>query len=142
MSSDPDSDAVTCKHGPGECLGNTIILCAAHLYPETKLSLGYANCLIHDFQEIPGRGLVQTCAMEHGLDFGKINDCISDAELAHRLLTESVDRSAAAKIGTSCTIRLQQDIWCVTGDQRDCDDSRNLTPLIEDIETEFQRHNL
>ena len=31
-------------HGPPECLGNIILLCAAHLYPEPKLHLGFANC--------------------------------------------------------------------------------------------------
>lgn len=142
MSSvDPKSDAVSCKHGPSECLGNMILLCAAELYPDPKLSLGFANCMINDYHNIPRRELVESCAMEHALDFQKINGCISDEGKGQGLLRRSVERSAAAKIQTSCTIRLQGKTWCVTDGKKDCNDGANLDGLIKGINSTFERLN-
>jgi hypothetical protein len=36
-----DNDGVECMHGPGECMGNIIELCAARLYPDVKTNLGF-----------------------------------------------------------------------------------------------------
>lgn len=35
-----DNDGVDCMHGPEECMGNIIELCAAKLYPDPKIYLG------------------------------------------------------------------------------------------------------
>lgn len=118
-----------------------ILLCAAQLYPEPKLSLGFANCMVNDYRDIPQRDLVQSCAMEHGLDFGRINGCISDEGNAQLLLRDSVERSADAEIRTSCTIRLQGRTWCVTGGKRDCNDGANLDGLIHRINSTFEHLN-
>lgn len=120
-------------HGPPECLGNMILLCAAQAYPDPKLSLGFANCLINEYHDIPDRDLVETCAMEHGMDFDTINRCISEEGHALDMLRESVLRSSDAKVSTSCTIRLEDKIWCVTDSENDCNDGKNLEPLINDI---------
>ena len=122
-------------HGPQECLGNMILLCASQLYEEPRLSLGFANCLINQYPDIPQRELVQDCALTHGIDFGKINACISEEGYALDLLRKSVQRSTDAKITTSCTIRLEQQIWCVTDSEKDCNDGKNLDALLEDIHT-------
>lgn len=91
---DPQSDAISCMHGPGECLGDMIILCAQKVYPDPKIYLGYANCLISNYESIPERDLVEGCALEHGVDFQRVNRCISDdGGEGVGLLRGSVERS-------------------------------------------------
>ena len=89
------NDGVECMHGPEECMGNIIELCAAHLYPDPKLYLGFTMCLTRDYKEIPDRALVQDCALEHGLDFKKLDECaVADGDAAGvTLLQDSVRRS-------------------------------------------------
>ncbi|KAF2971248.1 hypothetical protein GQX73_g2392 [Xylaria multiplex] len=70
-----ENDGVECKHGPGECMGNIIELCAHQLYPDPKIWLGFTMCLTKDYQAIPGRDLVEDCALEHAVDFDKLNEC-------------------------------------------------------------------
>jgi len=101
---DPD-DGVLCKHGPTECLGNIIELCAARLYPEPMLYLGFTMCLTNQYQKIPEMAFVQNCALEHGLSFDKINDCASDdSGLGVSMLRDSVTRSSDANVTISCTV--------------------------------------
>ncbi len=140
-SVDPKSDAVSCMHGPSECLGNMILLCAAQLYPDPKLSLGFANCMVNDYHDIPQRDLVETCAMEHGVDFKKINGCISEEGNAQGLLRDSVERSAGANVSTSCTIRLEGKRWCVTDGKKDCNDGANLDGLVKDVKSAYEDLN-
>lgn len=94
-------DGVTCMHGPEECMGNIIELCAAHLYPDPKIYLGFTGCLTRDYHDIPQKELVQDCALEHGLDFDSLNQCASDGDSGKGLgwLRDSVNRSM--EVGTS-----------------------------------------
>lgn len=101
---DPD-DGVSCKHGPTECLGNIIELCAARLYPDPKLYLGFTMCLTNEYQKIPEEELVRNCALEHGLSFDKINECASDESgLGMGMLRDSVTRTMDANVTLSCTV--------------------------------------
>ena len=94
-----------CKHGPGECLGDMIELCAADLYPDPKIYLGFANCLSREYARIPDRDFIEDCALEHGVDFRRLNDCVSrDDGYGVTLLRDSVQRTAAAGVRTSCTV--------------------------------------
>ncbi|KAH6634497.1 hypothetical protein B0J18DRAFT_461661 [Chaetomium sp. MPI-SDFR-AT-0129] len=68
-------DGVKCKHGPEECLGNIIELCAQRLYPDPKTFLGFTMCLTRDYKHIPQRSLIEDCALEHAIDFEKLNEC-------------------------------------------------------------------
>ncbi|KAI2468948.1 hypothetical protein F4781DRAFT_431921 [Annulohypoxylon bovei var. microspora] len=70
-----ENDGVDCKHGPRECMGNIIELCAHHLYPDPKIYLGFTMCLTKDYKMIPQRELVEDCALEHAIDFEKLNEC-------------------------------------------------------------------
>ncbi|KAL3427288.1 hypothetical protein PVAG01_00797 [Phlyctema vagabunda] len=70
-----DNDGVDCMHGPAECMGNIIELCAASLYPDPKIYLGFTMCLTRDYQDIPERTLVEDCALEHGMDFASLDEC-------------------------------------------------------------------
>ena len=133
---DNDTDAVECKHGPPECLGNMIILCANKLYPEPKVFLGFANCLISDYARVPEQGLVEDCAMEHGVDFGKVNDCISDEGEGIDLLRKSVERSSDHNVTKSCTVRLNGEIRCIRdgGEWYDCPGGSSVKNLVQDVD--------
>ncbi len=89
-------DGVKCKHGPSECLGNIIELCARELYPDPKISLGFVMCLTKDYQQIPERSLIEDCALEHAIDIKKLNECATRDDGAHGLdlLRSSVQHSA------------------------------------------------
>ncbi len=91
-----DNDGIQCRHGPAECMGNIIELCAVHLYPDVKVHLGFTNCLTEDYPSIPDSQLVEECALEFGIDKMKLNDCASRDNGAYglSLLRESVKRSA------------------------------------------------
>ncbi|KAI0535963.1 hypothetical protein GGR58DRAFT_514971 [Xylaria digitata] len=95
-----ENDGVECKHGPGECMGNIIELCAHQLYPDPKIWLGFTMCLTKDYQAIPGRDLVEDCALEHAVDFEKLNECATrdDGAFGMGMLRESVKRSASVRL--------------------------------------------
>ncbi|KAI0404258.1 hypothetical protein F4802DRAFT_247853 [Xylaria palmicola] len=92
-----ENDGVECKHGPGECMGNIIELCAHQLYPDPKIWLGFTMCLTKDYSAIPQRALVEDCALEHAVDFEKLNECAirDDGAFGMAMLRESVQRSAS-----------------------------------------------
>lgn len=154
-------------HGPGECIGDMLMLCAANLpfpptddesllpqsYPRTPIirSLGFANCLINDFQYIPDREFVYECAMEHGIDFDALNKCASQQDDNPKrggqdepllsgvaLLRESALRSDGLGVRTSCTVRLDDSVWCVRdgGEWKDCapdSDGANPQALVDRV---------
>ncbi|KAF1846572.1 uncharacterized protein K460DRAFT_282487 [Cucurbitaria berberidis CBS 394.84] len=136
-----DDDGVQCKHGQTECLGNILMLCAASEYPDPKLYLGFSNCLISDYQEIPAKSLAQDCALEHGLDFEVLNDCMSKDTGAYGmgLLRDSVQHSKDVGVEISCTIRLDDKVRCVydDGEWKDCDGGEKPQDLIRDIERKY-----
>ncbi|QPG94786.1 hypothetical protein C2857_006955 [Epichloe festucae Fl1] len=95
-------DGVDCKHGPSECMGNIIELCAREVYPDPKINLGFIMCLTRDYSHIPNRALVEDCALEHAIDIKAINECATKDDGAHGmdLLRASVERTAEAS--TTC----------------------------------------
>lgn len=98
IHSPTENDGVSCMHGAQECLGNILELCAAHLYPDPKIYLGFTMCLGRDYTDIPQQSLVEDCALEHGMDFDKLNDCAgSDDGFGMALLRNSVMRSSEVK---------------------------------------------
>ena len=99
-------DGVECKHGPTECLGNILQLCAEDLYDDPKQWVGFAMCMEKQFDSIPERWLVQECAAEFGIDFWKLNDCASKEDGAYGigLLRHSVERTKNAGVTLSCTV--------------------------------------
>jgi hypothetical protein len=139
------SDGVLCKHGPSECLGNILELCAANIYPSPKIHLGFTLCLSRKYAEIPAQNLVEDCAMEHGIDFDKLNDCASkeDGAFGMGLLRRSCERSQDAGAGISCTVRLEGKTRCVRDDGvwKDCERGSSVKSLIEDIDEIWKREN-
>ncbi|KAJ5098203.1 hypothetical protein N7532_005204 [Penicillium argentinense] len=133
------SEEIKCMHGPTECIGNMLMLCAANLpfppkadesllptsYPRTPIirSLGFANCLINQYPRIPEREFVHQCALEHGIDFDSLNRCASqqddnpdDSLSGIALLRSNVKRGKDLGVTTSCTVRLDNKVWCVRDD--------------------------
>jgi hypothetical protein len=132
------AEDVECKHGPMECMGNILELCAARLYPDPKQYLGFVMCLTRDYEDIPERALLEDCALEHGLDFERLNHCAStdDGGLGMGYLRESVKRSMAAGVDTSCTVRLNGETYCVhdDGEWTDCPAGPAVNDLVARIE--------
>jgi hypothetical protein len=91
-------------------VGNIVELCAAELYPDPKLYLGFTMCLSKDYQHIPDRSLIEDCALEHSLDFSKLNECATreDGGFGMEMLRDSVRRSIDVRFpaGTACNICL------------------------------------
>lgn len=161
-------------HGPTECIGNMLMLCAANLpfppkddnessvtYGQTPTIrwLGFSNCLISSYQDIPKRTLVEDCALEHGIDFDALNRCASqendedpsdkfgDAPLSGlALLRESAEHSAKLGVATSCTVRLDETIWCVRdgGVWKNCakdGEASKVSVLVDEVERLYKERN-
>ncbi|KAE9974882.1 hypothetical protein EG327_008634 [Venturia inaequalis] len=142
----PQSDGdIACMHGPTECLGNIIELCAAHSYPDPKIYLGFTFCLSKRYSEIPARELVEECALESGIDFARLNDCASreDGAFGMGLLRQSVERSKEVGAGISCTVRLDEEVRCVRdgGEWKDCPRGSAPGDLVRDIEKLYAKRN-
>lgn len=87
-------------------LGNIIELCAQELYPDPKSFLGFTMCLTKNYEEIPQRSLIEDCALEHAIDFDKLNECATKDDGAYgiSLLRESVKRSSDVCFAPSLSI--------------------------------------
>ncbi|KAL2264352.1 hypothetical protein VTK26DRAFT_5778 [Humicola hyalothermophila] len=138
-------DGVACKHGPEECLGNIIELCAQLLYPDPKTFLGFTMCLTRDYTHIPQRSLIEDCALEHAIDFDRLNECAAKDDGAYGMsrLRESVQRTAAAGVTKSCTVRLDNEIYCVRddGEWKDCPSGAGVNDLVIAIEKLYRRQS-
>jgi hypothetical protein len=130
------NDGVECLHGASECMGNIIELCAHKLYPEPRIYLGFVMCLTRDYEDIPDEDLVKDCALEHGLDFARLNECSSaDDGSAIGMLRGSVERSREVGATTSCTVRLNDEVYCVhDGEWKDCPTGPGVNDLVVAIE--------
>ncbi|OTB07505.1 hypothetical protein M426DRAFT_239522 [Hypoxylon sp. CI-4A] len=138
-----ENDGVDCKHGPGECMGNIIELCAHHLYPDPKIYLGFTMCLTRDYKMIPQRELVEDCALEHAIDFEKLNECATKDNGAFGLsmLRDSVERTAEAGVTKSCTVRLNDEVYCIRddGQWKDCASGPAVNDLVIAVEKLYGR---
>jgi hypothetical protein len=145
-----------------------IILCAANLpfTPSTTItnsltptirSLGFANCLISEYDKIPDRSLVEDCALEHGIEFDALNKCLShqnddmddpsdptpDDPSGIALLRKSARHSEEVGVQTSCTVRLDETIWCVRDGQvwKDCASGSSVSALVKQVEQLWKQRN-
>ncbi|KAK1515014.1 uncharacterized protein CCOS01_13207 [Colletotrichum costaricense] len=133
-----ENDGVDCKHGPAECMGNIIELCAIHLYPDPKINLGFTMCLTREYSAIPDRTLVEDCALEHAIDIKALDDCATqdDGGFGVGMLRDSVRRSKDAGVTKSCTVRLNEEIYCIRdgGEWKDCPHGAGPNDLVIAIE--------
>ncbi|PWY89032.1 gamma interferon inducible lysosomal thiol reductase [Aspergillus heteromorphus CBS 117.55] len=169
------SSEIQCMHGPTECIGDMLILCAANLpFPRgadavsstesrtpTIRSLGFANCLISSYHDIPKRELVEQCALEHGIDFEALNRCASqenddpdhDDEDRLRtplsgiaLLRKSALHSEKLGVKRSCTLRVNNTVWCVRdgGVWKDCaqeGQGSKVSALVDEVKKLWEKAN-
>ncbi|KAK0259672.1 hypothetical protein LTR02_013829 [Friedmanniomyces endolithicus] len=130
-------DGVTCKHGQSECLGDIVELCAANLYPDPKVYLGFVMCMTRDYEDIPDRSLVEDCALEHGISMARLNKCAidDDGAVGMDMLKASFNRSSNAGVEKSCTVRLNGQVRCVrdNGTWTDCEGGSKATDLVHDV---------
>lgn len=142
-SIDKDSDDVSCMHGPPECLGNMIELCVTRIYPNPKIYLGFTNCLTANYSQIPDRDFVEACSMEHGIDFSRVNKCISDEGHGSDLLRQSMLRSQENNVTKSCTVRLADEVRCIRdgGKWYDCPGGSEVADLVGDIDRLYAKAN-
>ncbi|KAL5612029.1 hypothetical protein BROUX41_000409 [Berkeleyomyces rouxiae] len=133
-----DDGGVLCKHGPTECVGNIIELCAFELYQDPKISLGFTMCITRDYSHIPERSLVEDCALEYGMDFQALNECTNREDGAHgiSMLRRSVDETRAAGVTKSCTVRVDNKIYCIAdgGVWGNCPNGFSVDALVETID--------
>lgn len=118
-------------------MGNIVELCAASLYPDPKIYLGFTMCLTNDYKQIAEKKFVEGCALEHGIDLYKLDDCAKKDDSAYgmSLLQQSVARSSSANVTTSCTIRLNNETWCVRdgGKWKDCKNGSTPQDLVKAV---------
>ena len=123
----------------------------------TIRSVGFANCLMSSYERIPNRAFVQDCASEHGIDFKTLNRCVSRAmDIGHggeddeisglKLLRESFMRSQSLGIKTSCTVRVDEQVWCVRdgGVWKDCGENEErseVSALVGEVDRLWKERN-
>lgn len=94
-------------------------------------------CLSRDYADIPSEQLVRDCALEHGIDFARLNNCVSadDGQKGIDLLKNSVERSARNNVTTSCTVRVDDKVWCIRdgGKWKDCENGYEPKDLVDEI---------
>ena len=100
--------------------------------------------MISDYPNIPDRTLVENCALEHGLSFEKINDCISNEDVhGINLLRKSVERSRENNVTKSCTVRLAGKVRCIRdgGVWKDCEGGSEVDDLVRDVKELYDEAN-
>ena len=104
--------------------------------------LGFAMCMTRSYRDVPQRSLVEDCALEHAIDFQALNECATrdDGAYGVDMLRRSVDRSSDAGVATSCTVRLNDEIYCVRdgGEWTDCPSGPKVDDLVSAIEKLYE----
>lgn len=123
----------------------------------TIRSLGFANCLISEYTRIPERNFVEQCALEHGINFQALNECASQQEddpgdgkhpplSGIALLRKSALHSAELDVTTSCTVRLDDTVWCVRddGSWKECgkdEGNSKVSALADEVKKLYDERN-
>jgi len=78
-----------CRHGPSECQGDIIELCAYNVtYPASQYGWWTMTvCMQSDYDNIPDNA--KSCAIQAGLDWTKINNCVNSG-FGNKLFSESI----------------------------------------------------
>ena len=137
-------------HGPSECLGDILHLCAAKINtppspPPAHTYLPFSLCLTHDYKNIPDQEFVEGCADKSGIDFRKLNECASDMgpDGGLSIFRESVERSKTLGAETSCTVRVDGKKRCIRdgSEWKDCDGGSDPEDLVRDIRKIYKEKN-
>lgn len=78
------------------------------------------------------------------MDFGTLNECMvrDDGGYGMDMLRESVRRSKDAGVTKSCTVRLNEEIYCIRdgGEWKDCPNGPGVNDLIIAVEKLYQQN--
>ena len=113
-----------------------MILCAQSRYAnDPKIFLGFGNCLVQSYHDIPAQSLVESCALEHGVNMDELNECLSEDGHGEKLLRNSVLRSREEGVRLSCTIRVDENPWCVRdgGVWKNCSQGHTVEDLVTQV---------
>ncbi|EWC48459.1 hypothetical protein DRE_02228 [Drechslerella stenobrocha 248] len=135
---DDSNGGMACMHGPDECLGNIIELCAYKLYKsEPKRWLGFIYCMGNNYREIPKDEHVASCAREFGLNVELLGQCASSDEMDQgmEMLRTSARRAMQLRIKTSCTLTINGKTACV----RDGGAWKGCSGSVDDIVEQIQK---
>ncbi|KAF7054232.1 hypothetical protein CFC21_061950 [Triticum aestivum] len=66
--------AITCQHGPEECLLNTVEACAIDAWPDVKVHLGFIYCVSDLVMKNKHREW-ESCFQKQGLDPRPVTEC-------------------------------------------------------------------
>lgn len=112
-------------------------LCAAHLYPDPKIYLGFVMCMTRQYEDVPKQSLVEDCALEHSISMDALNRCTDkdEGEFATKMLRSSFNHTANAGVTKSCTVRLDNEIRCIRddGEWKSCEDGSSVEDLVADV---------
>jgi len=137
-------------HGPSECLGDILHLCAAKINtppssPPAHAYLPFSLCLTHDYRDISEREFVEGCADGNGISFRKLNECAFDMgpDGGLSMLRKSVERSKTFEAETSCTVRVDGKKRCIRdgGEWKNCDGGSDFGDLVRDIKKMYEEKN-
>ena len=122
---------ITCLHGVSECEGNRQQLCAQLLSSAAPLSLQYLNftsCQAQSYRNVPDNAA--TCAKQSGFDADKLQSCVSS--VGQQLLFDSVNYSRSRNQSTSCTVLIENSLWCIRdgGAWKQCNEGTDANSLI------------
>ncbi|KAL8927358.1 MAG: hypothetical protein Q9172_001437 [Xanthocarpia lactea] len=124
-----------------DCLRDLVVPAMEQVVDLVNFTLSFigSNCLISSYGKIPSRDLVEPCALEHGIAFEDLNNCISEEGKGLDLLMASVERSQAAGVKRSCTVRLNNKTWCVRdgGEWKDCPGGSDTKSLVGEVKRLF-----
>lgn len=124
-------------------------------------------CLTRDYKEIPQRSLIEDCALEHAINFDALNECATkdDGSYGIGMLRASVRRSSdvrclppphqttfprsnvplyfQAGVTKSCTVRLNNEIYCIRDNHKwtDCPSGAAVNDLVIAVEKLYRSHS-
>ncbi|KAM3313885.1 hypothetical protein ACQJBY_033030 [Aegilops geniculata] len=75
--------AITCKHGPDECLLNNVEACAIEAWPDLNVHFGFINC-VEDLVMNRKREEWESCFQKQGLDPKPVMECYN-SDQGHKL---------------------------------------------------------
>jgi hypothetical protein len=81
--------------------------------------------------------------LEHGIDFDKLTACAEEDNggLGIGMLRDSVRRSREAGVTKSCTVRLNEEIYCVRDGRmwKECPNGSGVNDLVIAVEKLYQQ---
>lgn len=137
---DDANAGMACMHGPDECLGDILELCAYEDYKDNpKIWLGFIHCMGQNYRKIGDDEFVHGCAKDYGIDFENLQECAAstDPDRGMELLRTSARRAQQLGIQTSCTITINHEKACTRdgGQWKDC--TGKPDDLVQEIQNAY-----